>query len=117
LEIHERIRKIRESKGLQQKQMATLLKMPANTYNGYETGKRKIDAYLLREISIILNCPVSYLLEIEESTTWEGEEASLYKSLSPEDKSEAKRHMKYLKTVRQLEKSNKESSATSQKIG
>ena len=63
LEIHERIRKLRELQGLKQNQMAELLKMPANTYNGYETGKRKIDANLLKDISDILNCSVDYLLD------------------------------------------------------
>lgn len=62
LEIHERIRKRRERIGLKQNQMADLLKMPANTYNGYETGKRKIDSILLKEIAGILKCSSDYLL-------------------------------------------------------
>ncbi|MBH9822411.1 helix-turn-helix domain-containing protein, partial [Clostridioides difficile] len=35
-----RLREEREELGLMQKEMANKLSLPANTYNGYETGKR-----------------------------------------------------------------------------
>nr|WP_300856840.1 helix-turn-helix domain-containing protein [uncultured Clostridium sp.] len=52
----------REELGLKQKEMAEKLKLPANTYNGYETGKRQPSLEVVAEISNILEVSTDYLL-------------------------------------------------------
>lgn len=74
-----RLRIERESLGLKQKEMADKLNIPANTYNGYETGKRSPSLEVTKEIADFLEVSVDYLLgrtderkpkkEIENATT------------------------------------------------
>ncbi|MDU4860765.1 MAG: helix-turn-helix transcriptional regulator [Terrisporobacter othiniensis] len=57
-----RLRIERESLGLKQKEMADKLNIPANTYNGYETGKRSPSLEVTKEIADFLEVSVDYLL-------------------------------------------------------
>lgn len=57
-----RLRNERESLGLKQKEMADKLNIPANTYNGYETGKRSPSLEVTKEIADFLEVSVDYLL-------------------------------------------------------
>lgn len=58
MKVHENVRRIRKSKGVTQVFMAKKMKIPVQTYNGYELGRRMIKAELLNEIAEILNEPI-----------------------------------------------------------
>lgn len=60
--FHENLRLLRQQKGLKQKEVADILKMPHNIYNGYETGKRMPNIQLLKELSILFKVSVDYLI-------------------------------------------------------
>lgn len=57
-----RLREEREELGLMQKEMAQKLNIPANTYNGYETGKRSPSLDVVRHIADTLNISTDFLL-------------------------------------------------------
>ncbi|HWO77491.1 MAG TPA: helix-turn-helix transcriptional regulator [Bacillus sp. (in: firmicutes)] len=58
MKVNETVRLIRLSKGFTQKQVADRLKIPVQTYNGYELGRRKIHVELLQEIAAVLDEPI-----------------------------------------------------------
>lgn len=58
----DRLRSERELLGLKQKEMAKELNIPANTYNGYETGKRTPNLEVANSIAKHLNISLDYLL-------------------------------------------------------
>jgi transcriptional regulator with XRE-family HTH domain len=62
MSFHENLRFLRTQKGLKQKDVAEILKMPPNTYNGYETGKRMPNIELLKELSSLFEVSVDYLI-------------------------------------------------------
>ena len=57
-----RLRQERENLKLMQKEMAQKLNLPANTYNGYETGKRSPALDVAKHIADTLDISVDYLL-------------------------------------------------------
>lgn len=59
MKINERIRKIRESKNMTQTELAGLMNMSVQTYNGYELGRRKITTDTLEAIAEALNEPIA----------------------------------------------------------
>ncbi|MET3696992.1 helix-turn-helix protein [Bacillus oleivorans] len=61
MKVNDTVRLIRLSKGITQKQVAAQLKIPVQTYNGYELGRRKIHVELLKEIAIVLDEPIHIL--------------------------------------------------------
>lgn len=82
-----RLREEREELGLMQKEMANKLSLPANTYNGYETGKRNPALDVVRHIADTLDISTDYLLgrtniKINISNITEKE---LIKKLNPSD--------------------------------
>ncbi|CCL53316.1 TPA: helix-turn-helix transcriptional regulator [Clostridioides difficile] len=82
-----RLREEREELGLMQKEMANKLSLPANTYNGYETGKRSPALDVVRHIADTLDISTDYLLgrtniKINISNITEKE---LIKKLNPSD--------------------------------
>lgn len=58
----ERLRELRNKKGLSQTKMGELLKITRQAYCHYENGKREPTQEVLKEISKILNCSIDYLL-------------------------------------------------------
>ncbi len=62
MQFSDRLREQREELGIKQKDMAKKLNLPANTYNGYETGKRTPPLDVIVEISEILGVTTDYLL-------------------------------------------------------
>lgn len=58
MEINKNIRKIRKSKGVTQTHVAKELGITVQTYNGYELGRRKVQADTLHNIALILNEPI-----------------------------------------------------------
>ena len=57
-----RIRELRKQKNKLQKEMAQDLKIPANTFNQYENGKREPDLATLSRIAEYLGVSIDYLM-------------------------------------------------------
>ncbi len=57
-----RLRELREQKGLNQKEFAALIGVPANTYNQWEKEKRSPDYEMLSQIANFYDVSVDYLL-------------------------------------------------------
>ena len=66
--MYERIRNLREDKGLNQTQMGKLLNMSQTGYSQYETGVNDIPTKILIELSKIHNTSVDYLLGLTNET-------------------------------------------------
>ena len=67
MEIGERIKEIRTSKGMTQKEMSDKLGIPQSTLSKYENGKLRIDADMINELSLVLGVmPADILLGHEE---------------------------------------------------
>lgn len=62
VEIGQRIKEVREKRGLRQKKLAQLLGMSRSTVSQIESGKRKVSAEELRAVAEILNVSVTSLL-------------------------------------------------------
>lgn len=63
MEIHNRVREIRMSKGITQVYVAEKLGVKVQTYNGYELGRRKLKADTLEKIAVILGEPIENFFE------------------------------------------------------
>lgn len=63
MKVNERIRMIRESKGLTQTEVAKRMNMSVQTYNGYELGRRRITTDTLEEIANTLQEPIANFFE------------------------------------------------------
>ena len=57
-----RLKEIRESSGISQKDFAAIIGVPANTYNQWENGKRQPDPELLIQIADYFNVTMDYLV-------------------------------------------------------
>ncbi|HIV19426.1 MAG TPA: helix-turn-helix transcriptional regulator [Candidatus Merdivicinus intestinigallinarum] len=62
----ERIRNLREDKDLTQKQMAEKLSVAQTTYSDYELGKLNIPTSILRQLALILETSVDYLVGLTD---------------------------------------------------
>lgn len=62
-----KIKELREKKGLTQKELARLMGVSHNTISGYETGYRKPDIDKIIELSLILDTTPDELLNFEEA--------------------------------------------------
>jgi len=100
-EFGRRIARIRELKGLSQKDVSKLLGIPQSTYAGYETGTRKIPLSLIKELSKLYGVSSDSLLgndTSEEPITlaahFEGDD------FTEEEIQEILEYAKYLKSKR-----------------
>ena len=59
----DRLKKLREARGLNQKEVATELGLPTSTYAGYETNKREPDSAALIKIGAYFGVTLDYLLD------------------------------------------------------
>lgn len=64
MDFGEKIKKLRENLGLNQKQIAEKLNIPRTTYSGYEHGRREPDFETLKKIAVFFDCSIDYLLDI-----------------------------------------------------
>lgn len=62
-----KIRELRESRKIKQKEMAEYLQVPNNTYNQWENGKRQPDNDMLIKIAKYYNVTIDYLLGAEDN--------------------------------------------------
>ncbi|MED4326738.1 helix-turn-helix transcriptional regulator [Bacillus licheniformis] len=65
MKVNEKLRTIRQAKGITQKFVADSLGIPTATYNGYELGRRKIHVELLKDIAKVLDEPIQNFFENE----------------------------------------------------
>lgn len=62
----EKIKDLRQSRGLNKRQMAEILELPYTTYNNYEIGAREANSDVLKKISKIFGVSVDYLIDNSE---------------------------------------------------
>lgn len=60
--FHQRLRFLRKSNNMKQKELAKLLYMDRTTLSGYETNRRYPNAYMLVRVADIFDVSVDYLL-------------------------------------------------------
>ncbi|MBB6446513.1 helix-turn-helix domain-containing protein [Bacillus benzoevorans] len=70
MQLHEKIRSCRKSKGLSQTYMAKKLKMSISGYNMKELGKRPINTDELQEIAKILGVSASIFFDEKFHVEW-----------------------------------------------
>jgi len=61
--VAEMIRELRKAKGYQQKEVAEMLGISPQTYNGYETGRNEPPIELLVRISFLYELPLDMLVQ------------------------------------------------------
>lgn len=59
----DKMKDLRQSRGLNKRQMAEMLELPYTTYNNYETGAREANSDILKKISKCFNVSVDYLID------------------------------------------------------
>lgn len=57
-----RLKLLREEKGLSQREIAKKLNIPPTTYGGYENNKREPNSEMLITLADFFNCSIDYLL-------------------------------------------------------
>lgn len=62
----EKIKDLRQSRGLNKRQMAELLELPYTTYNNYEIGVREANSDVLKKISKTFGVSVDFLIDNSE---------------------------------------------------
>lgn len=58
----ERLKKLREEKGLNKRQLANDLRIPYSTYNNWETGTREMNSDALIQISYYYKVSIDYIM-------------------------------------------------------
>lgn len=64
MKLGERIKEMREEKGLAQEQLAQLLNVKQGTISGWEINRRQPSLEMLKKLSEVLECDVRYLLGV-----------------------------------------------------
>ena len=105
------VMKARKEKGISQKQISNMLKVPQSTYAGYETGTRKVPLSIIIKLAKILNKTPDELIGIQDSKGkngimvhgFEKELVISYRNADEVDKTIVRRTLK-LDTVRPNQK-------------
>jgi transcriptional regulator with XRE-family HTH domain len=66
MELHYRLKQLREENNLLQREIAEKLNMPRSTYVNYENGSREPDVETIKKIANYYNCTIDYLLGMTE---------------------------------------------------
>ena len=66
MSIGEKLKELRESRGLNKREIAEKLEMPYTTYNNYETDARDVGSETLRKIARFYGVTIDYILENEQ---------------------------------------------------
>ncbi len=61
--MQKRIRELRRENSLTQKQAADYLKISQSYYSKLESGKRKLSTNIIKELSILYNTSMDYILK------------------------------------------------------
>lgn len=101
------LKKIRNEKGVSQKQLADLIGVAPSTYSQYESGKREPDVLKIKAIANVLNISADYLLfGTDNPFSTKNEAYSLYDSLDKEDQAEVRGVMKQMLKAEKYTDSN-----------
>lgn len=65
--MYKRLRELREDNDLLQKQIAITLNITRQQYQLYESGKREIPLDKLKQLALLYNTSVDYLLELTDN--------------------------------------------------
>lgn len=65
--FNDRLKRLRESRGLTQKEISLKLEMPQRTYSSYENNEREPNSEILKKMSFFFGVTVDYLLGIENT--------------------------------------------------
>ena len=65
------IKKLRERRGLLQKDVAAILGIPKSTYAAYEQGISEAGYDVLRRLSRLYQVPINHVIDAEGKTTYE----------------------------------------------
>lgn len=64
MEMHERLKLLRENANLKQKDMADILQTTQQYYSEYETGKRKLPCEHIKRVCLHFHVSANYLLDL-----------------------------------------------------
>ena len=64
--VYQRIRELRQEKGLNQTQMANILGMSQTGYSKYETGENDVPTVILIKLAKFYSVSVDYLLNLTD---------------------------------------------------
>lgn len=102
VKIGERLRDARRYVGLNQEDVAALLKVPRSAISEMETGQRKVEALELKRLAELYRQSIGYLTgEEDHSEDMSADVAHLARqasALSPEDRAELGRFAEYLRS-------------------
>ncbi len=99
-----RLKELRESRGLTQTDLGKILNASQNTVSNWENGNRRIDNERLLKISEYFGVPVGYILCADESSassksvTLDPRLADLLTGLAPDDIEKALSYIEWLKS-------------------
>ena len=63
-----KVRELRTKRGISQKEFASILQVPPNTYNQWENGKRQPDPEMLAQIAEYFDVSIEYLIGKDTSS-------------------------------------------------
>ncbi|MCL2698013.1 MAG: helix-turn-helix domain-containing protein [Oscillospiraceae bacterium] len=66
--MNEKIRELREDKGLKQWQLAEYLNVDQSTYSDYETGELNVPVTVLVKLSSFYNTSTDYILDLTDNS-------------------------------------------------
>lgn len=64
--IYERLRNLREDKGMTQTQVGKFLNMSQTGYNQYEIGRNDVPTEVLKKLALFYDTSVDYLLDLTD---------------------------------------------------
>lgn len=67
---YERIRLLRENKGVTQEEIGKHINVPQRTYAYYESGERMIPPHVLAALAVYHNVSVDYILELTDEPAY-----------------------------------------------
>lgn len=118
----QRLKHLREDKGLIQRELAEKLNVSRATITQYENNNRFPDQEMLKKIASFFNVSIDYLLGMtdirkikQNSNTKEKEDPNPllkdFENLSPESQKELEKYLELLKLKENMEKSKDETSS------
>ena len=107
--LSERLRQAREHIGLNQEEVARILKLPRTAVTAIESGQRKVEATELKKLATIYRQPISYLTgERNSERELPADVAHMARAaseLSQDDRKELSQFAEYLRTRSTIKRS------------
>lgn len=108
MEFHERLRAMRENRGMKQNEAAAKIGIKNNTLSSYESGDRQPDYNTLIKIADLYEVSVEYLLRGKALSDKKDENLFFFdtRGLSDDEIKDIKRHIEYVKWKASQERNN-----------